>query len=170
MKETGVIRKIDELGRVVIPKEIRKTLGIKDGENLEIFLDNKKICLQKHSMLFTLEELANILVRNAMECMNLHLIVMDRDQVIASWQKEQVGICYTEILQTYLEQREVHVSTQPENLLKKDVYAYFYVYPLIVSGDVFGLLILQSNQEILETMKNFVSFVAKILLYSFDNI
>ena len=49
MKSTGVVRRIDELGRIVIPKEIRKTLKIKDGELLEIFLDGGNIILKKYS-------------------------------------------------------------------------------------------------------------------------
>ena len=46
MKATGVVRRIDELGRIVIPKEIRKTLRIKEGENLEIFIDDKQANVQ----------------------------------------------------------------------------------------------------------------------------
>ena len=49
MKTTGVVRRIDELGRIVIPKEIRKTLKIKDGESLEIFLEDGNIILRKYS-------------------------------------------------------------------------------------------------------------------------
>ena len=49
MKATGVTRKIDELGRVVIPKEIRRNLGIRDGESLEIFINEDSIILKKHS-------------------------------------------------------------------------------------------------------------------------
>ena len=49
MKATGVVRRIDELGRIVIPKEIRKTLRIREGESLEIFLDNQEnIVLKKY--------------------------------------------------------------------------------------------------------------------------
>ena len=47
MKATGIIRRIDELGRVVIPKEIRKMMKIKEGEALEIFTDNNKVIFQK---------------------------------------------------------------------------------------------------------------------------
>ena len=47
MKEIGVVRKIDELGRVVIPKEMRRSLGIRDGESLEIFVDNQKYLFEK---------------------------------------------------------------------------------------------------------------------------
>ena len=45
MKSTGVIRRIDELGRIVIPKEIRKNLGIREGDNLEILIENDKLTL-----------------------------------------------------------------------------------------------------------------------------
>ena len=49
MKTTGVVRRIDDLGRIVIPKEIRRTLRIHDGESLEIFVDNEIITLKKYS-------------------------------------------------------------------------------------------------------------------------
>ena len=49
MKATGVVRRIDDLGRIVIPKEIRKSLKIRDGESLEIFVDNEEITLKKFS-------------------------------------------------------------------------------------------------------------------------
>ena len=49
MKATGVVRRIDDLGRIVIPKEIRKSLRIKDGEYLQIFLESENIVLQKYS-------------------------------------------------------------------------------------------------------------------------
>jgi stage V sporulation protein T len=47
MKATGIVRRLDDLGRIVIPKEIRTTLGITEGTPLEIFVENKKVCLQK---------------------------------------------------------------------------------------------------------------------------
>ena len=48
MRATGIVRRIDDLGRVVIPKEIRKTLRIKDGESVEIFLNSDNIVLKKY--------------------------------------------------------------------------------------------------------------------------
>ncbi|MFP7199726.1 AbrB/MazE/SpoVT family DNA-binding domain-containing protein [Lysinibacillus halotolerans] len=48
MKSTGIVRKVDELGRVVIPKELRKTLGIEEKDPLEIFVEEDKIVLQKY--------------------------------------------------------------------------------------------------------------------------
>lgn len=60
MKATGIVRRIDDLGRVVIPREIRKNLGIKEGDPLEIFVDSaeKMVCFQKYNttIIDTLEE------------------------------------------------------------------------------------------------------------------
>lgn len=56
MKATGIIRRIDDLGRVVIPKEIRRTLKIHEGDPLEIFLENDCVCFQKYSVLGSLSE------------------------------------------------------------------------------------------------------------------
>ena len=58
MKATGVIRRIDDLGRVVIPKEIRKNLRIKEGDNLEIFVQNDEVILKKYSMMNKINDLA----------------------------------------------------------------------------------------------------------------
>ena len=52
MKATGVVRRIDELGRIVIPKEIRKTLRIREGENLEIFLDDQENIVLKNPFVY----------------------------------------------------------------------------------------------------------------------
>ena len=59
MKATGIVRRIDELGRIVIPKEIRKTLRIKEGENLEIYVDSdENIILRKHSLMNKINDFA----------------------------------------------------------------------------------------------------------------
>lgn len=50
MKETGIVRRIDDLGRVVIPKEIRRNFGIREGDPLEIFVENGCICLRKYDL------------------------------------------------------------------------------------------------------------------------
>ena len=56
--KTGVIRRIDELGRIVIPKEIRRSLRIKEGESLEILVDNENIILKKYSLIKNLNDFA----------------------------------------------------------------------------------------------------------------
>ena len=58
MKSTGVVRRVDDLGRIVIPKEIRRTLRIRDGESLEIFVDREMIALKKFSKMSDMNEVA----------------------------------------------------------------------------------------------------------------
>ena len=58
MKTTGIIRRIDDLGRIVIPKELRKSLRIKNGDSLEIFVDQEDIILKKYSPIESIEEAA----------------------------------------------------------------------------------------------------------------
>lgn len=73
MSSTGIVRKIDDLGRVVIPKEIRKYIGIKDGDSLEIFINKGEIILRKYNASMGLSELVRELdnefshVKNDME-------------------------------------------------------------------------------------------------------
>lgn len=49
MKATGIVRRIDDLGRIVIPKEIRRNLGLREGEAMEIFLEDNCVCFKKYS-------------------------------------------------------------------------------------------------------------------------
>ena len=64
MKATGIVRRIDELGRVVIPKEIRRTLRIKEGDPLEIFTDRDELMLKKYSPIATLERFSKATARS----------------------------------------------------------------------------------------------------------
>ena len=83
MKATGVVRRIDELGRIVIPKEIRKNLTIKQGENLEIFLlDNDTIALKKYSVLSRFSEISNILIDSLYQVLNKEVLLMDTNNII----------------------------------------------------------------------------------------
>ena len=82
MKSTGVVRRIDDLGRIVIPKEIRKTFRIKEGENLEIFItDNETISLKKYSTLNKFEELIKSLLKTFSQ-INKKVIVTDLNIIL----------------------------------------------------------------------------------------
>jgi len=84
MKSTGVVRKIDELGRIVIPKEIRRNLNIKDNEEIEIFVDNESIILKKYYRLLTLRELAKQYLAILEKFIASPLLITDREKIILS--------------------------------------------------------------------------------------
>ena len=84
MKATGVVRRIDDLGRVVIPKEIRKTLRIKEGDPLEIFTDKEgEIILKKYSPIGELSEFATEYAETLAKTTGHIACITDKDTVIA---------------------------------------------------------------------------------------
>ena len=98
MKQTGVTRKIDELGRIVIPKEIRKNLGIRNGEALEIFTNEDSIILKKYFEVRKYEDLSGKL------CELIKNIYNVQDKVIFTYQGEDIAIYETnnETLKPYI--------------------------------------------------------------------
>ncbi len=84
MKATGIVRRIDDLGRVVIPKEIRRTLRLREGTPLEIFTDREgEIILKKYSPMVELAAFAVQYAEAMAQSTGLMVCIMDRDQVIA---------------------------------------------------------------------------------------
>lgn len=85
MKATGIVRRIDDLGRVVVPKEIRRTLHIREGDPLEIFTDHDgEIILKKYSPIHDLTTFAQQFCESASQILNTTICVSDCDQFIAA--------------------------------------------------------------------------------------
>ena len=83
MKATGIVRRIDDLGRVVIPKEIRRTLRLREGTPLEIFTDREgEIILKKYSPMMELTSFAVQYAEAMAQSTGLFVCITDRDQVI----------------------------------------------------------------------------------------
>ena len=146
MKQTGVTRKIDELGRIVIPKEIRKNLGIRDGETLEIFTSEDSIILKKYFEVRKYEDLSNKLCELIKNIYNVDLVITDREKVVTSSNKEIVE--NTKLNNKFLElidNREMFISKELSTInFEVDISGYFTVIPIIASSDSLGLVILIS--------------------------
>ena len=84
MKNSGIVRKVDELGRIVIPKEIRKTLGIRTGSSVEIsVLEEGKLILQKFSDVGNIEEIAKDCLESIFSAFQTPLILTDGEIVVS---------------------------------------------------------------------------------------
>ena len=114
MKATGVVRRIDDLGRVVIPKEIRKTLRIKEGAPLEIFTDKEgEIILKKYSPIGELTEFASGYAETLSKTTGHIAFITDKDTVIAvsgGSKKEYLEQDVSEELEQLMEDKEVYNS------------------------------------------------------------
>lgn len=166
MKSTGIVRRIDELGRIVIPKEIRKSLGIREGENLEIFIDENKIVLQKQMIMDSAKQITEKLVSLVLDIYDINIIVTNRESVIISTNDViNVNDKISNKLVKIMESRQVYDSLQNESLLITDIElnAYFYMIPIIVDADVIGLIIITDNLKICNEKKKIIKLLEKII-------
>ncbi len=151
MKSTGVVRRIDELGRIVIPKEIRRNLGIRDGENIEIFTDNDSIILKKYYRMSTNTDLATTLSELIYNTFNDKVIITDREKVIAAsgLNMDLVGNTLTEEYLNIIEEREI--KTKENTSLKIGEYTIngnIVFIPIISLNDSIGLIIMISDSQV----------------------
>lgn len=117
MKATGIVRRIDDLGRVVVPKEIRRTLRIREGDPLEIFTDRDgEIILKKYSPIEELGEFAQQFCDAASQILNTTVCVSDHDTFIAAAGKEKkmfIGRMIHHELEQFIDKRKTS-STRME--------------------------------------------------------
>ena len=158
MKATGVVRRIDDLGRVVLPKEIRKTLRIKEGDPLEIFTDKEgEIILKKYSPIGELTEFATEYAETLSKTTGHIAFITDKDTIIAvsgGPKKEYLEKNVSEELEQLMEDKEIYTSrensdkampiTKNEEGNKKNNGQV--VYPIISNGDTIGTVILLSKE------------------------
>lgn len=159
LKATGVVRRIDDLGRIVIPKEIRKTLRIKEGDPLEIFTDKEgEVILKKYSPIGELSEFATGYAETLAKTTGHIACITDKDTVIAvsgGSKKEFLEQDLSKELEQLLEDKEVYTSKEnnevsipiTKNDNKERKYNSQVVYPIISQGDVIGSVILLSKDN-----------------------
>ena len=159
MKATGVVRRIDDLGRIVIPKEIRRTLRIKEGDPLEIFTDREgQVILKKYSPIGELSEFATGYAETLSKTTGHIACITDKDSVIAvsgGSKKEFLEQSLSAELEKVLENKEIYTSkenneialpiTQNDN--KERRFNSQVIYPIISDGDVIGSVILLSKEQ-----------------------
>ena len=109
MKETGIVRRIDDLGRVVIPKEIRRTLRIREGNPLEIFVDREgEVILKKYSPISELSDFAKEYAEALYDSLTSPVLICVRDAVIAvsgGSKKEYLNKRNGEVIEKVMEDR-----------------------------------------------------------------
>ena len=155
MKATGIVRRIDDLGRVVIPKEIRRTLRIREGDPLEIFTDREgEIILKKYSPIGELGTFAKEYAETLSQASGHTVCIVDRDQIIAvagGSRKEFFDRRVSTAFEKAVNQRNPFsasiTDTNFVSILENDddpSYSYQVVSPIIAEGDVVGAVVLMS--------------------------
>ncbi len=156
MKATGIVRRIDDLGRVVIPKEIRRTLRIRESDPLEIFTDNDgEIILKKYSPIGELGSFAKQYAESLSQVSGHVALIADRDQFIAasgSNSKQILGRSVSKELEEKMNSRETVCASRGESsyigVMDNEVeeYQHEVIIPIITQGDIIGAVVLLSTK------------------------
>ena len=150
MKTTGIIRRIDDLGRIVIPKELRKNLRIKNGDTLEVFVDMDSIILKKYSLMESIEDMASRYVDSFNSVIKHNIIICDKDRVIAAsgnLRKNYLGKNISEFTDRSIERRDNFVERQKKTFSFVEGIedsGYYSFSSIVNNGDTLGAVIIIS--------------------------
>ncbi len=159
MKATGIVRRIDDLGRVVIPKEIRRTLRIREGDPLEIFVDRDgEVILKKYSPIGELGDFAKEYADSLYESIGHVALIADRDAIIAvsgGPKKEYLNKSLGSLVERAMEDRKsIMVSASAQDRIRGTLigddedetrHTAIVIAPIISEGDPIGAVILCSK-------------------------
>lgn len=176
MKATGMVRRIDELGRIVIPKEIRRTLKIKEGTPLEIFSsENGELILKKYSPVLELEDFSNDVCESIFQVLEENVFCCDKESIISavgssSFKKDFLHKNISLDLEKIIENRKSVLLNSKEgakliSLTREEIkYNSLIVVPILNNGDTYGAIGLVSNDnlnnfyvKIMQSFSNFIS-------------
>jgi AbrB family transcriptional regulator (stage V sporulation protein T) len=163
VKATGIVRRIDDLGRVVIPKEIRRTLRIREGDPLEIYVDREgEVILKKYSPVSELGDFAKEYADSLYEAVGHIVLIADRDTIVAvagSSKKEFLNKPLGSVLEKVMEDRKaVLLNNLAEGKASKGCiidsgeeeetckFTAEVIAPIIVEGTSIGAVVLCSKQ------------------------
>ena len=157
MKATGIVRRIDELGRVVIPKEIRRTLRIKEGDPLEIFTDRDELMLKKYSPIATLEKFSKATAKSLNDLSGKLAVICDTDGVLHAYgekKREFDGKTLSQEMEKILRERRSYIANVSEggkilpltNTEEEGITAQIIV-PIVSNGDCLGAVAIMTDVQ-----------------------
>ena len=151
MKATGIVRRIDDLGRVVIPKEIRRTMRIREGDPLEIFTNNGEVIFKKYSPIGEMAAFATDYAAALAEATKLAVIICDRDRCIAAGgapKRELLEKAVSSDLEKLCEERKIYIAeSDTVYALDGNERKICVTAPIIAAGDITGAVALLENED-----------------------
>ncbi len=157
MKATGIVRRIDELGRVVIPKEIRRTLRIKEGDPLEIFTDRDELMLKKYSPIASLERFSKATARSLNDLSGKLAVICDTDGILHAYgdgKKELDGKNLSQDMERILRERRSYIANAidggdviPLTSSPEEPFTAQVIVPIVSGGDCLGAVAVLSKEN-----------------------
>lgn len=177
MKESGIVRKLDNLGRLVIPKEIRRCMRIKEGSPIEFgLMPSGEIVLNKYSLVGQISDYADDFCEVIGETSDLVVFITDRDKILSSYgvsKKNTIGAKLSDEVLDIMDSMNCYISSKLQGttivpIVTGDQSVYFsqIITPIIIGGEVEGVVILCSTKDNIEVGSEHVlslKMVAKFL-------
>ncbi|MBE5745808.1 MAG: AbrB/MazE/SpoVT family DNA-binding domain-containing protein [Clostridiales bacterium] len=177
MKATGIVRRIDELGRIVIPKEIRRIYKIREGTPLEIFSgDNGELVLKKFSPILELEDISKDACKSVFEVLEQNVFICDKDTIIScegstTFKKNYLHKNITLDLEKIIENRKAIILNLKDganlfSLFKDQIvdFTCVIIVPILANGDTYGAMAIVGDStftnnevKIIQTFTNFLN-------------
>lgn len=167
MTKSGITRRIDELGRIVVPKEIRYNLGIRDGEPLEIYTENNAIIIKKYSQVENIKDVGAKICEIIKDICDVNILISDREKIIAT-NKELKNLINYKLEEKYkqlIDNREVKISEKQELIF--NISSNFTIVPIITSNDCSGLVFILTSDKSSAYLK-YAKIVQKLLVEKLD--
>ncbi len=164
LKKSGITRKIDELGRIVVPKEIRYNLGIREGDNLEIFVEDNKIIIDKFSQLDNYKPFSEKLCLIIKDVFEVDVVISDRERIIVSTKNIDNGEL-TSKHKELIDGRESYQSKVKETYYNID--CFWTIIPIITTEDSSGLVMICNNKYHEDDIK-YAKIIQKLLVQKID--
>ncbi len=165
MKPTGIVRKIDELGRIVLPKELRKCLNINTGDDFQIRLEDEKIILEKYSYLKNYEQEIISIINCFISETSYDISLVINNKII-----NKNNEIIDQKLDRLIQERKIFECKNIEELHLNDnlvIEGRYIILPIVVNSDLLGSLIVVSKDNIINIEKT-SKLLLKIIKSKFE--
>jgi len=155
MECKGIVRRVDELGRIVLPREMRKSLNIREGTRLEIgIVDGCKFLLSKYSDMVSLKEYSDAAASAISVSIEHDILITDMETVLSSNKKKYISKELSENVQELIYQKEVIIKKQEDGSEMLEIfptssneYCCQLIVPIIKDGDAIGSIMILATEN-----------------------
>lgn len=152
MNTTGIVRKIDDLGRIVLPKELRKCLNINSGDDFQITVNDEKIILEKYSRLENFEQEAKKIIDCFSSVTNYKIYLTINNKIV-----NYNNVVLNDNLYKLILERKIYIHDQIDNnIISENIVeeGRIVIFPIVENSDLLGALIIVSNDNINNMINN----------------
>lgn len=154
VEDIGLVKRVDELGRIAVPIEIRRLLNLKEGGQVEFEVSNNKLIVSKYAPMNTLREWASCIISAISSVVEHDIIITDDEKVVDASKKKYLKKLLTNDAQEILYKREIVIKKQQDDSIMINVFSDFdcvcscqLIVPIVKDNDVLGSIVVLASED-----------------------